>query len=64
MLLTFNATADEDAGTAYADDTVHRAAHGALATQADLPAAISASVKRVISNCSVLGKGSQGRHAR
>ncbi len=64
MLLTFNATADEDAGTAYADDTVHRAAHGALAAQADLPAATSASVKRVISHSSGLGTGSQGRRVR
>ena len=61
MLLTFNATADEDAGTIHAGDTVHRSAHGALAAQADLPAAISASVKRVISNSSGLGTGSQGR---
>ena len=64
MLLKFNATADEDAGAAHAGVTIHRAAHGALAAQADLPAAISASVKRVISNCSGLGTGSQGRRVR
>ena len=64
MLLTFNATADEDAGTIHAGDTVHRSAHGALAAQADLPAAIDPQIRRVSSTRSGLGKGSRGRRAQ